>query len=139
MCQHQKGKQGPDWTNLDQQNLSTPLVLFCDFLESQELAFRAGSFGFHFLIWAPKTCRISYFELVTTVTGERGCYQGPDAYRASGYIEGLGLTGTPSVVNWLFAYESVYDFATMQQQFFINDYAPGLGLSDSIWGVTVSA
>ena len=81
---------------------------------------------------------ISYFTLGEYVEGEQGCYSGPTRYRAPGYIEGFGLTVTPSVVNWLFAVESVYDFATMEQQYFINDYVPGLGLSDSIWGGAVS-
>ncbi|HKJ40098.1 MAG TPA: SBBP repeat-containing protein [Anaerolineales bacterium] len=79
-----------------------------------------------------------YSELGEHVEGGIGCYTGPTQYRAPGYIEGLGLTLTPTVVNWLFAFESVYDFATMEQQFFINDFVPGLGLSDSIWGIAVS-
>jgi len=81
---------------------------------------------------------ISYFALGANVEGEWGCYSGPTQYRAPGYIEGLGLTITPSIVNWLFAIETVYDFATMEQQVFINDYVPGLGLSDVAGGISVA-
>ena len=76
------------------------------------------------------------------VTGSQGCYHGPIAYRAPGYIEGTGLTlAGPSITNWLFAIESVYDFATMQHNYFVNGSfgipgAPGLGFSDFLFGVS---
>jgi RHS repeat-associated protein len=57
---------------------------------------------------------ISYFELGKTVQGEQGCYSGPEAYRAPGYLEGAGL--------WALihrgGYEVVYDFARMERMEF---------------------
>jgi len=57
---------------------------------------------------------ISYFELGKTVQGERGCYSGPEDYRAPGYLEGVGL--------WALihrgGYEVVYDFARMERMEF---------------------
>ena len=78
------------------------------------------------------------------VTGSQGCYHGPKAYRAPGYIEGTGLTiAAPSIVNWLFAAESVYDFASMEHNYFFNGSfgllgIPGVGVSDFLWGFTAT-
>jgi len=74
------------------------------------------------------------------VTGERGCYKGPSAYRAPGYIEGTGLT-LANTINVMFAAESVYDFATMEHSYFVNGAfdlpgIPGVGVSDFLWGIT---
>ena len=83
----------------------------------------------------------SYGEFIT---GERGCYHGPSRYRAPGYIEGTGLAiASPSIVNWLFAVESVYDFSTMEHDYFVSgsfDVAgvPGVGFSDFLWGAVYS-
>jgi hypothetical protein len=83
---------------------------------------------------------IHYFNMGEFVTGERGCYHGPSEYRAPGYIEGTGLTlASPSIANWLFAVESVYDFSTMEHDYFVNGSfdisgLPGFGLSDFLWG-----
>jgi hypothetical protein len=54
------------------------------------------------------------YNLGLSVTGERGCFDGPEKYRAPGYIEGIGGQiglGYGSV-------EAVYDFATMQGALF---------------------
>ena len=63
---------------------------------------------------------ISYFELGERVQGEQGCYSGLDAYRAPGYLEGIGL--------WALihrgGYEVVYDFARMERMEF-NYYGSG--------------
>ena len=69
------------------------------------------------------------------------CYTGPKEYKAPGYIEGTSLTiAAPVFANWLFAYENVYDFATMEQSAFINGSfgiygMPGIGVSDFVWGI----
>jgi RHS repeat-associated protein len=68
---------------------------------------------------------ISYFEMGKTIQGERGCYSGPEAYRAPGYLEGVGL--------WALihrgGYEVVYDFARMERMEF-NYY--GNGANDAV-------
>lgn len=68
---------------------------------------------------------ISYFELGERVQGEQGCYSGLDAYRAPGYLEGIGL--------WALihrgGYEVVYDFARMERMEF-NYY--GSGANDAV-------
>ncbi len=58
---------------------------------------------------------ISYFELGKTVHGERGCYSGPEAYRAPGYLEGAGLWALIHRTG----YEVVYDFARMERMEFV--------------------
>jgi hypothetical protein len=52
-----------------------------------------------------------------TVTGERGCYSGPTAYRAPGYLEGADFVygGWPMGVE---GREGVFDFATMERSKF---------------------
>ena len=62
------------------------------------------------------------------VEGERGCYRGPSAYRAPGYIEGVGATSTAVIGAGL---ETVYDFATMERAGFT--YAAN-GLHDVVLG-----
>ncbi len=68
---------------------------------------------------------ISYFELGKKVRGEKGCYSGPEDYRAPGYLEGIGL--------WALihrgGYEVVYDFARMERMEFIYY---GSGVNDAI-------
>jgi hypothetical protein len=63
---------------------------------------------------------ISYFSMGENVKGEKGCYKGPTAYRAPGYLEGVGL--------WALihrgGYERVYDFARMEGTNF-NYYGSG--------------
>jgi hypothetical protein len=82
---------------------------------------------------------INYFG--EFVDGKPGCYKGPEYYRAPGYFKGTGITiAYPWIVNWRFAVESVYDFATFQHGYFTNgaDWAPivlpGVGVSDFVWG-----
>jgi hypothetical protein len=76
------------------------------------------------------------------VEGEKGCYKGPGLYRAPGYYEGLGVT-LSYITNWRFAIESVYNFATFEQSFFVNGTTgypfipPGVGISDFIFGASV--
>jgi hypothetical protein len=74
------------------------------------------------------------------VTGSQGCYSGTTEYRAGGYIEGTSLTLGLFPSNWLFALESVYDFARMEQSYFINGNFgitgfPGVGVSDFAYGI----
>jgi hypothetical protein len=74
------------------------------------------------------------------VTGSQWCYSGPTEYRAGGYIEGTSLTLGLFPSNWLFALESVYDFARMEQSYFINGNFgitgfPGVGVSDFAYGI----
>ena len=68
---------------------------------------------------------ISYFELGNNVQGYKGCYSGPFAYRAPGYLEGLGF--------WALihrgGYEVVYDFARMERMEFTYY---GSGANDAI-------
>jgi RHS repeat-associated protein len=83
---------------------------------------------------------ISYFKMGENVTGGVGCYKGPTSYRAPGYIEGTGLTFA-YIANGLFAAESVYDFATMEHNYFVNGASgvfgvPGVGGSDFIAGIS---
>jgi len=87
---------------------------------------------------------INPFQLGENVLGDRGCYVGPIHYRAPGYVEGTGLTvALPWIVNWMFAVESVYDFATMEHNYFVNGAfntlgVPGVGESDFIWGLNLT-
>jgi RHS repeat-associated protein len=77
---------------------------------------------------------ISIFEMGRTVQGQPGCYSGPTAYRAPGYLEGVEahIGGIPSYTTGL---EVVYDFANMQSAGFkfmginINDGLVGAGAS----------
>jgi RHS repeat-associated protein len=84
---------------------------------------------------------LNIFEMGEYVSGSKGCYRGPTQYRAPGYVEGTGLTiPFPSVMNWLFAAESVYNFATMEHSYFVNGNfnqlgIPGVGLSDLVVGI----
>lgn len=83
------------------------------------------------------------FELGKYVEGTQGCYVGPKKYRAPGYIEGTGVTIVPWILNGLFVAESVYDFATMEHNYFVNGAfgtlgIPGVGESDFIWGINIS-
>jgi hypothetical protein len=77
------------------------------------------------------------------VDEERVCYTGPDEYRAPGHFQGTGLTlAIPSIINWGFEIESVYDFATFEHSYFINGtdqipILPGVGASGFVWGGTL--
>ena len=86
---------------------------------------------------------VSYFSIGQYVTGDQGCYEGPSRYRAPGYVEGTGITlAAPWIVNWMFTTESVYDFATMEHNYFENGAfgfpIPGVGISDFVWGVAIT-
>lgn len=62
---------------------------------------------------------MSIFELGKYVEGEKGCYSGPTQYRAPGYFEGVQFgIAVPIFVHFTGAVDSVYDFATMEQQKF---------------------
>lgn len=86
-------------------------------------------------------CVLSYFDLEPfnpdlmgeTVIGSTGCYVGPRAYRAPGYIEGLSVTGgSGGRITW--GPEVVYDFATMQRQVFEyvgSGFEYEIGIADS--------
>jgi RHS repeat-associated protein len=63
-----------------------------------------------------------------TKEGEWGCWHGPVAYKAPGYLE--GLSGFPSVIVGVgFSQEIVYDFATMESGYFESRQ---YGLTDQI-------
>jgi len=68
---------------------------------------------------------ISYAELGQRVEGSKGCYTGPTAYRAPGYLEGLGV----AIFANRLGSEVVYDFARMEQATF--SYIGG-GANDAI-------
>ena len=54
---------------------------------------------------------VSYSQLGQTVDGDRGCYVGPSAFLAGGYLEGVGYWATLH----RFGFETVYDFSTMER------------------------
>ena len=60
---------------------------------------------------------INLFALGATVKGQQGCYTGPSAYRAPGFLEGADFYygGWPMGLN---GQEVVYDFATMERSNF---------------------
>jgi hypothetical protein len=70
-----------------------------------------------------EACVLTYFDLEAfdpnrmgeTVSGSKGCYIGPEVYRAPGYLEGISYTFGPSYTG---GGEIVYDFATMQRERF---------------------
>jgi RHS repeat-associated protein len=59
------------------------------------------------------------------IHGSPGCWRGAPAYVGIGYLEGTGVFPTIFGISW----EVVYDFATMEQQVFENEF---YGLSDSL-------
>lgn len=81
---------------------------------------------------------ISHFTLGKFVDGQKGCYSGPTQYRAPGYFEGaqFGISA-PAFTQVVGAFESVYDFATMEQRKFKTDGIAG-GLSDMFLGFSAS-
>ncbi|MBI9052108.1 MAG: RHS repeat-associated core domain-containing protein [Anaerolineaceae bacterium] len=91
---------------------------------------------------------MDYHELGKYVKGKKGCYEGPAMYRAPAYIEGFGITtaAIPANLNWLYAIESVYNFATMEHAYFVNGTfsknpmpgAPGAGISDFSIGISAA-
>ncbi len=86
---------------------------------------------------------ISYLELGERVQGSQGCYSGPSEYRAPGYIEGYQFgIAVPTFVSITYAYESVYDFARMEQHNFsvgLSDPLRDVGVVLSDLGVGISA
>ena len=88
---------------------------------------------------AYERCVLSYYGLapvggpegVAEVTGTPGCYEGPVAYRAPGYLEGVSSTLGP---RWT-GEEVVYDFANMQRHRFT---FVGPGVNDALMGVSAA-
>lgn len=66
-----------------------------------------------------------------SIKGDPGCYYGPVPYRAPGYLEGAALFGG-SLIGIVTNFQSVYDFATMEGQFFTNE---SYHVSDTTLGV----
>ena len=86
-----------------------------------------------------ESCVLNYYKLEpidqnnmgATVEGGQGCYKGPNAYRAPGYLEGIGGTTT---IFFGAGIESVYDFATMERAGFTYT---AQGLTDIFLGGSV--
>ncbi len=61
---------------------------------------------------------ISYSDLGQSVQGKPGCYSGPTAYRAPGYLEGAQWNAGGGFPTYLSGSEVVYNFARMERSDF---------------------
>jgi hypothetical protein len=82
---------------------------------------------------------ISYLALGSSITGEKGCYEGKINYRAPGYLEGVGGFVGPLLGDYIPStwggVETVYDFATMERSSF---WYIGPGISDAFLGAGIA-